>query len=105
MRKKTRAAMAALAASLALGLGGCGYATFQTADEGQYPNPRASQAFRDLFAQLEGTEHRITIARNRHIKTVQDDNVNVRSSPSNLTVMVFGYREKPTFAVENGASK
>ena len=66
-----------------------------------YPNLRANQGFRDLSAQLEGTENRITVARNRYIKSVQDYNVTVRSFPSNLTAMVFGYKEKPSFAVEN----
>ena len=67
----------------------------------QYPNLKANQGFRDLSAQLEGTENRITVARNRYIKSVQDYNVTVRSFPSNLTAKVFGYQEKPTFAVEN----
>ena len=67
----------------------------------RYPNLRANQGFRDLSAQLEGTENRITLARNGYIKSVQDYNVTVRSFPSNLTAMVFGYKEKPTFAVEN----
>ncbi len=67
----------------------------------QYPNLRANQGFRDLSAQLEGAENRIAVARNRYIKTVQDYNVTVRSFPSNLTAMVFGYKEKPNFAVEN----
>ena len=66
-----------------------------------YPSLKANQAFRDLQAQLEGTENRITVARNRYIKSVQDYNVTVRSFPSNLTAMVFGYKEKPTFTVEN----
>src|SRR3989338_3224339 len=66
-----------------------------------YPNLRANQGFRDLQAQLEGTENRITVARNRYIKSVQDYNVTVRSFPSNLTAMVMGYKEKPNFAVEN----
>ena len=66
-----------------------------------YPNLRANQAFRDLQAQLEGTENRITVARNRYIKSVQDYNVTVRSFPSNLTAMVLGYKAKPNFAVEN----
>ena len=66
-----------------------------------YPNLRANQAFRDLQAQLEGTENRITVARNRYIKSVQDYNVTVRSFPSNLTAMVLGYKQKPNFAVEN----
>ena len=66
-----------------------------------YPNLKANQAFRDLQAQLEGTENRITVARNRYIKSVQEYNVAVRSFPSNLTAMVFGYSQKPNFAVEN----
>ncbi len=66
-----------------------------------YPNLRANQGFRDLQGQLEGTENRITVARNRYIKSVQDYNVTVRSFPSNLTAMVFGYKDKPNFAVEN----
>jgi LemA protein len=67
----------------------------------QYPNLRANQGFRDLSAQLEGTENRITVARNRYITSVQAYNVTVRSFPSNLTAMVMGYKEKPSFAVEN----
>ena len=66
-----------------------------------YPNLRANQGFRDLQAQLEGTENRITVARNRYIKSVQDYNVTVRTFPSNLTAMVFGYKDKPNFAIEN----
>ena len=66
-----------------------------------YPNLKANQGFRDLQAQLEGTENRITVARNRYIKSVQDYNVTVRSFPSNLTAMVMGYKEKPSFSVEN----
>ena len=66
-----------------------------------YPNLRANQGFRDLSAQLEGTESRITLARNGYIKSVQAYNVTVRSFPSNLTAMVFGYKEKPSFAVDN----
>ncbi len=66
-----------------------------------YPNLKANQGFRDLSTQLEGTENRITVARNRYIKSVQDYNVTVRSFPSNLTAMVFGYKEKPTFTVDN----
>src|SRR5260370_19683899 len=53
------------------------------------------------MAQLEGTENRITVARNRYIKTVQDYNVTIRSFPTNLTAMAFGYKEKPNFSVEN----
>ena len=66
-----------------------------------YPNLRANQAFRDLQSQLEGTENRITVARNRYIKAVQEYNVTVRSFPSNFTAMAFGYKEKPNFSVEN----
>ena len=66
-----------------------------------YPNLRANQGFRDLAAQLEGTENRITVARNRFIASVQAYNVTVRSFPSNLTAMVLGYKDKATFAVEN----
>ena len=66
-----------------------------------YPNLRSNQGFRDLAAQLEGTENRITVARNRYIKAVQDYNVTVRSFPTNLTAMMFGYKEKPNFTVEN----
>ena len=66
-----------------------------------YPNLRANQGFRDLSAQLEGTENRITVARNRFITSVQAYNVTVRSFPSNLTAMVMGYKEKANFAVEN----
>jgi LemA protein len=66
-----------------------------------YPTLRANQAFRDLQAQLEGTENRITVARNRYIASVRDYNVTVRSFPSNLTAMAFGYKEKPNFTVDN----
>jgi len=66
-----------------------------------YPNLKADGAFRDLQAQLEGTENRITVARNRYIKAVQAYNVAVRTFPNNLTAMVFGYTTKPNFAVEN----
>ena len=68
-----------------------------------YPNLKANQGFQDLRVQLEGTENRITVARNRYIKTVQDYNVLTRSFPNNLTAMVFGYNVKPSFAVENEA--
>ena len=66
-----------------------------------YPNLKANQGFQDLRVQLEGTENRITVARNRYIKTVQDYNVLARSFPNNLTAMIFSYNVKPTFAVEN----
>src|SRR5580692_4395424 len=66
-----------------------------------YPQLKSDQNFRDLQAQLEGTENRITVARNRYIKAVQDYNVTVRQFPVNLTAMVFGYKEKPNFTVEN----
>jgi LemA protein len=66
-----------------------------------YPNLKADAAFRDLQAQLEGTENRITVARNRYIKAVETYNVAVRTFPNNLTAMVFGYEVKPNFSVEN----
>jgi LemA protein len=66
-----------------------------------YPQLKSDANFRDLQAQLEGTENRITVARDRYIKSVQEYNVSVRSFPSNLTAMVFGYKAKPTFTVEN----
>ena len=66
-----------------------------------YPNLKANQAFRDLQAQLEGTENRIAVARNRYIQSVQEYNVAVRSFPANLTAMVFGYKVKANFTVEN----
>lgn len=65
----------------------------------KYPELKATEAYRDLQAQLEGTENRITVARNRYIKAVQDYNVAVRTFPSNLTAMVFGYSVKPNFSV------
>ncbi|ABM93107.1 LemA family protein [Methylibium sp. Pch-M] len=68
-----------------------------------YPNLKANQGFQDLRVQLEGTENRITVARNRYIKAVQDYNVLARSFPSNLTAMVFGYAAKPNFTVQNEA--
>jgi len=68
-----------------------------------YPQLKSDANFRDLQAQLEGTENRIAVARNRYIKSVQDYNVTVRSFPSNLTAMAFGYKTKPTFTVENEA--
>jgi LemA protein len=69
-----------------------------------YPALRANQGFMDLQAQLEGTENRIAVARNRYIKAVQDYNVTVHSFPSNLTAMALGYKEKPNFTVENEAA-
>ncbi len=66
-----------------------------------YPQLKADAGFRDLQAQLEGTENRIAVARNRYIKAVQDYNVTVRSFPSNLTANMFGFRVKPNFTVEN----
>ncbi|PKO93610.1 MAG: hypothetical protein CVU15_02450 [Betaproteobacteria bacterium HGW-Betaproteobacteria-1] len=66
-----------------------------------YPQLKADGLFRDLQAQLEGTENRITVARNRYIQAVQEYNVTVRSFPSNLTAMVFGMKTKPNFTVEN----
>ncbi len=66
-----------------------------------YPQLKSDANFRDLQAQLEGTENRITTARNRYIKTVQDYNILARQFPTNLTAMMFGYKEKPNFTVEN----
>ena len=66
-----------------------------------YPQLKADANFRELQAQLEGTENRITVARQRYIKSVQDYNVTVRSFPSNLTAMVLGYKPKAQFTVEN----
>ncbi len=68
-----------------------------------YPQLKSDQNFRDLQAQLEGTENRITVARNRYIQSVQNYNVSVRSFPNNVTAMMFGYKPKPNFAVENEA--
>jgi LemA protein len=69
----------------------------------RYPELKSDANFRDLQAQLEGTENRITVARNRYIEAVQTYNVTVRSFPSNLTAKMFGYDTKPTFTVENEA--
>jgi LemA protein len=66
-----------------------------------YPQIKSDANFRELQAQLEGTENRITVARNRYIKAVQEYNVVVRSFPSNLTAMVFSFQVKPSLAVEN----
>lgn len=66
-----------------------------------YPLLKSDQNFRGLQAQLEGTENRITVARNRYIQAVQAYNVAIRTFPSNLTAMVFGYKVKPSFTVEN----
>jgi LemA protein len=66
-----------------------------------YPQLKADGLFRDLQAQLEGTENRITVARNRYIAAVKEYNITVRSFPSNLTAMMFGYQVKPSFTVEN----
>ena len=67
----------------------------------KYPQLKSDANFRDLQAQLEGTENRIAVARNRYIKSVQEYNVTVRSFPSNLTAMVFGFKTKPNFTVDN----
>jgi LemA protein len=68
-----------------------------------YPKLQSNQSFRDLRVQLEGTENRITVARNRYIQTVQEYNVLARSFPSNLTAMIFSYQPKPNFTVQNEA--
>ncbi len=70
----------------------------------QYPSLKANQGFSDLRVQLEGTENRVTVARNRYIQAVQAYNVLARSFPSNLTAMVFSYAPKPAFAVQNEAA-
>ena len=66
-----------------------------------YPQLKSDANFRDLQAQLEGTENRIAVARNRYIKSVQEYNTLIRTFPGNLTAMMFGYQVKPNFAVEN----
>jgi LemA protein len=68
-----------------------------------YPNLKANQGFQDLRAQLEGTENRIGIARNRYIKSVEEYNVYIRQLPQNFTAMVFGYKQRPQFTVESEA--
>jgi len=68
-----------------------------------YPDLKSNQNFRDLQAQLEGTENRITVARNRYIQSVQDYNTTIRQFPGVLTAKVFGYKEKPNFTVTNEA--
>jgi LemA protein len=70
----------------------------------QYPNLKANQGFSDLRVQLEGTENRVTVARNRFIQTIQEYNVLARSFPTNLTAMVFSYSPKANFQVENEAA-
>ena len=70
----------------------------------RYPSLKANQAFGDLRVQLEGTENRITVARNRYIQAVQAYNVLARSFPSNLTAMAFSYSPKPSFTVQNEAA-
>ena len=68
-----------------------------------YPQLKADQNFLQLQAQLEGTENRITVERQRYIQTVQDYNTYIRQFPVNLTAMMFGYKPKPNFSVENEA--
>ena len=67
----------------------------------KYPDLKADTSFRDLQSQLEGTENRITVARQRYIAAVQDYNVLVRSFPNNLTALMFGFQTKPSFTVDN----
>ena len=69
-----------------------------------YPQLKSDALFRDLTSQLEGTENRITVARNRYIKSVQEYNTTVRSFPTNLTAMIFKMDVKPNFTVENEAA-
>ena len=66
-----------------------------------YPQLKSDALYRDLMSQLEGTENRITVARNRYIRAVQDYNVSIRTFPNNLTAMVFGFKDKPNFTVDN----
>jgi LemA protein len=68
-----------------------------------YPQLKSDQNFRDLQSQLEGTENRITVARNRYIQAVQEYNTNLRQFPTNLTAMLFKYQVKPNFTVQNEA--
>jgi LemA protein len=68
-----------------------------------YPDLKSDQNFRDLQAQLEGTENRITVARNRYIESIREYNTLIRQFPTNLTAMLFGYQPKPTFSVANEA--
>ena len=68
-----------------------------------YPTLKSDQNFRDLQAQLEGTENRITVARGRYIQQVQDYNTYIRSFPQLITAKIFGYQPKPNFTVENEA--
>ena len=70
----------------------------------QYPNLKTNEGFKDLRVQLEGTENRVTVARNRYIQAVQQYNVLARSFPSNLTAMAFGYHPKEGFTVQNEAA-
>jgi LemA protein len=70
----------------------------------RYPELKSDQNFRDLQAQLEGTENRIAVARNDYIQAVQNFNVTIRRFPTNLTAMIFGYKAKPNFTVENEAA-
>jgi LemA protein len=69
-----------------------------------YPDLKANEAFRDLQAQIEGTENRITVARNRYIQSVQEFNTTVRQFPTNLTAKIFDFDVKPNFTVENEAA-
>ena len=68
-----------------------------------YPNLKADASFLDLQTQLEGTENRVTVARGRYIQLVQDYNTYIRSFPQNLIAMMFGYKTKPNFTVDNAA--
>ncbi|MDN5924885.1 MAG: LemA family protein [Xanthomonadales bacterium] len=70
----------------------------------RYPQLKADALFQNLQAQLEGTENRVTVARNRYIKAVQSYNTLIRSFPQNLTAKMFGYKLKPNFTVENEAA-
>ena len=68
-----------------------------------YPDLKSNENFRDLQIQLEGTENRVTVARNRYIQSVKSYNTTIRQFPVNLTAMMFGYKPKANFSVENEA--
>lgn len=114
---QARAKVGSIEASPALVNDPAAFARFQEAQAGlgsalsrllvvaeNYPQLKADGAFRDLQAQLEGTENRITVARNRYIKAVEAYNVSVRSFPNNLTAKMFGYEAKPVFTVADEAA-
>ncbi len=102
---------------LAFGLSGCGYNAIQKQDEAvkaawselsrlmvvseNYPQLKADGLFQNLQVQLEGTENRVTVARNRYVQAVQAYNGMIRTFPNNMTAKIFGYKVKPNFTVDN----